>query len=105
MLRPVAREQGSTWRVGGQDCVYLSFDAESKLHILSPVRPSGILPETIRVTEERLTGKRYAAGPKAHGFETPEQVRARRRQEQQIEQNKWNIAMGVGSFYGDPPGC
>jgi hypothetical protein len=78
---------------------------ESKTHLLTEVRStSSFSPQTIRMTEERLVGKRYAARPTPKGYETPEQCRARLDAEQAREQAKWNNLMGV-RFGGDPEGC
>jgi hypothetical protein len=102
---PAPRVQGSHWTIGGQDHIYLSFDAASQMHILSPVKPTGILPETIRVSEERLVGRRYAAPPRRGNCETVEEFRRRRDFEQAREASRWRQQMGIGVFSGDPPGC
>jgi hypothetical protein len=103
---PVERERGSTWNVGGRQCVYLAYDPVMKLHLLSETRnvSSVGLPEVIKISEERLVGKRYAAGPRARGFESVEDCKKRRAMEQARESYRWRQQMGVGMFGGDPPG-
>jgi hypothetical protein len=96
---PLEREKGSTWRIDGREHIYLCLDRETKMHMLVEVRPtSGLLPETIKISEERLVGVRHTAQPRARGYETVAEFRARRRNEQHAEQMKWNIAMGVSGY-------
>jgi hypothetical protein len=102
---PAPRQQNSRWSIGGFEYIYLGFDQTNQLHILSPVKSGGIFPETIRVTEERLVGKRYAAPPRARGYETPEELRRRLDFEQAREAARWREQMCCGQFSGDPPGC
>ena len=99
---PAPRQQGSKWNIAGIEYTYLSFDAKTEMHFLTPVRQTTLLPETISVSEERLVGKKFAQGPRRTNCETPEQVQARRRREQADEYRRtgWSRSM----FSDDPEG-
>lgn len=103
---PIARDAGTIWNVSGISYRYLQFDPESKMHLVSMVNPTNFgVPEVYRMSEDRLTNRRYAPPPRTSSCPTPAEVRARHLQIQNRLQRDWNFKMGVSEFGGDPPGC
>ncbi len=101
---PVERERGSIWPIGGISYMYMAYEPESKMHLLSQVNSRNIgMPQVERFSEDRLTNKKYAPPPRTSNCPTDAEVRAMNMQRQNRLDKEWRVAMGLPEF-GDLEG-
>ena len=106
---PSPRDVGSHWMIGNEDHVYISFDSEKGLHILTPAKNTGsLLPTTVCVTEDRLMGRDRKPSPQerryiSDGFVgTIDEIRERNRQKQERAREELRARGGYEVGSGDP---
>lgn len=106
---PSPRDVGSHWMIGNEDHVYISFDSEKGLHILTPARNrESLLPTTISVTEDKLMGRDRKPLPQerryiSDGFiGTLDEIRERNRQKQERAREELRARGGQEVGSGDP---